>query len=75
MSTGASRLVFLVSFWTICSLRLRMEESPCSVAWEIVAGEVVDDSDEEVLEVAGADLVADDLVVAEQVGNGRRITS
>ncbi len=52
-----------------------MEESPCSVAWEIVAGEVADDSDEEVLEVAGADLVEVDSVVAEQVGNGRRITS
>lgn len=67
--------VFLVSFWIISSLRLRMEESPYSVAWETVVGEVVDDSDEEVLEVAGADSVVDDSVVAVRVGNGRQITS
>ena len=38
----------------------------------VVGGEVVDDLDEEALEVDGADSVVDDLVVVEQVGNGKK---
>ena len=38
----------------------------------VVGGEVVDDLDEEALEVDGADSVVDDLVVVEQVENGKK---